>query len=130
MGVRFPSVFSNTLVNASLVANVETVVVTTPVLTLPLDSAVVLIFWYCVHTVGTTATTSRFVLRRGTTAAGNFLGVPAPFTATAGNTVLASGCYFDQFPGTGGGQYSLTGIDPSATAAGAITDAAIIAFSL
>src|SRR5216684_1268986 len=130
MGVRFPSVQSNVLVNPNVGINTETVVCTTPPLTLPLDGAVVLLFWYMLHFIGTTAVTTRYLLRRGTTIAGTLINVSANLQGTAGNLVLGSGCYFDTPGAVAGQQYSLSCIDPASTVAGAIQDAAMLAFAL
>jgi hypothetical protein len=130
MGVRFPSVQSNTLLNASVGINVETPVCTTPPLNLPLDNAVVLLFWYIVHFIGTTAATTRYLIRRGTTIAGTLVNVSANLTGTAGNQVLGSGFYFDTPGAVAGQQYTLSCIDPASTVAGGIADAALLAFVL
>ncbi len=130
MGVRFPSVQSNTLVNPNVGINAETIVCTTPPLNLPLDGALVLLFWFMVHTIGATAAQTNFRLRRGTAITGTLINVSQPVTAVAGNVVTASGVYFDTPGIVAGQQYSLTCIDPASTGAGAIQDACLIAFAL
>lgn len=130
MGVRYPSVQSNTLVNASVGINTETVVVTSPPLNIPLDFATVFLVWFMLHTVGTTAVTTQYRLRRGTAITGALINVSQAITAVAGNIILGSGCYFDVPGAVAGQQYSLTCIDPASTVAGAIQDACLLAFAL
>ncbi len=130
MGVRFPSVQSIVLVNASVGINTETVVVTTPPLNISLDFSTILLFWYMVHTVGTTATSTNYKIRRGTTIAGALVNVSVNVQQTAGQNVFGSGFYFDTPGAVAGQQYSLTCIDPGSTVVGTITDAALLAFAL
>ncbi|SRR5216684_5160125 len=130
MGVRFPSVQSNTLVNANVGINTETVVVTTPPLNISLDFSVILLIWYMLHAIGTTAVSTTYRIRRGTAVAGTLVNVAQALTGVAGNIVLGSGFYFDTPGAVAGQQYSLTCIDPASTVAGAIQDAAMLAFAL
>lgn len=130
MGVRFPSVQSNTLVNANVAINAETIVLTTAGLTPPLDSAVVLLVWFMIHTVGATAGGSTYRLRRGNALTSPLINLAVGATVTAGNTVLHSGSYFDTPGAVSGQQYTLTCIDTGSTAVGAINDASLLAFAL
>lgn len=131
MGVRFPSVQSNVLANPSVGINTETVVCVTPPLTLPLDSAVVLIFWYMSHTVGATAALCQYRLRRGATTGGALLNAGLGQDASAaGSVVTRSGFYFDNPGAAAGQQYCICCIDTASTGIGAIGDACILAFCL
>ncbi len=130
MGVRLPSVQSNTLVNATVAINAETVIVTTPPFSPSLDNSLVLLFWYMIHTVGTTAASTTYRLRRGTSITGALINVAQALTAVAGNIIFDSGWYFDSPGIVAGQQYSLTCIDPASTVAGAVQDAALLAFAL
>jgi hypothetical protein len=130
MGVRFPSVQSNVLINNNSSTNVEQVIVTTPPLTLPLDFAAVVLFWYIIHTVGATAAGFTVRLRRGTTVGGTVINVATQQTAAAGNNAVSSGFYFDTPGAVAGQQYSLTLIDNGSTAGGTIQDASLLAFAL
>lgn len=131
MGVRFPSVQSNVLANPSVGINTETVVCATPPLTLPLDSAVVLLFWYVVHTVGATAASSQYRLRRGPTTGGALVNPAlAPDAVTAGTQVTRSGFYFDNPGAAAGQQYCICCLDVGSTGVGTIVDGCILAFCL
>ena len=130
MGVRFPSAASNTLLAANVPINGHVIVCTTPPINLPIDAAMVLLFWYIVHTVGATAATTQYLLRRGATVASPAVNVQQPITAVAGNIVEASGWYFDSPGMIAEQQYSLDCIDVGSTGLGAIQDACIIAFVL
>lgn len=130
MGVRFPSVQSNVLVNANVAINAETLVVTTPPFNLPLDNAVVLLVWYMAHTIGTTATITQYSLRRGAALASALIFGATNATVVAGNSVMHSGFFFDNPGAAAGLQYSLTCSDVASTGVGAIAAATLLAFTL
>lgn len=131
MGVRFPSVQSTTFVGP-LPANAnETVVITTPPFTPPLDNSIVLIVWTFVYTPQTGNSNSTFLIRRGTTVAGAQVNVQSRvFGLGSGNTVTMSGCYFDSPGAVSGIQYSLTIQQNGATAAGTPVDQCMFVFAL
>lgn len=131
MGVRFPSVSSNSFVGP-LPANAnETVVLTTPPLTVPLDFAPVTLLWYFCYLAGTGNTAALFNIRRGTTVGGALVSVaPDTSPAVAGAQTGYSGIYFDVPGAVAGQQYSLTIQQFAATAAGQFKDGAFIAFAL
>lgn len=131
MGVRFPSVISNTFVGPLPAGAGETVVLTTPPISEPIDGAQVILLWQASITAGASVTSHVFHLRRGTTATDTGVGA-GPWTdqiaAAAGRT--SSGFYFD-FPGVvAGQQYSLTVIQTAATGAGTWLDGALLAMVL
>lgn len=132
MGVRFPSVQSNTFIGPLPANNTETVILTTPPLTISLDFATVFLLWACNIVSGTGTTSLSFRLRRGTTITGALV-TPAAFwthTLAAANSADLSGNYFDIPGAVGGQQYSLTIIQTGATAAGTFNDGSLIAFAL
>jgi len=132
MGVRFPSVFTNTFIGPLPANATETVIATTPPLTITLDFAQVLLFWACSFSVvGASVTSHSFRIRRGTTAAGTVVFV-ATFAnnATAGGFSTTSGVYADTPGAVAGQQYSLTVAQNAATGAGTINDLALIAMTL
>lgn len=131
MGVRFPSVQSNTVVNAALVTTAETVVVATPPFSPSLDFSVVLILAYVLVSAGTGTTGIVARIRRGTTVSG------APVQTVASNITMTAAqlngwtfFYFDSPGAVSGQQYCLTLAQSNASANGAITDAAMLAFAL
>ena len=130
MGARFPSVFSTSFLAAPPAAGTETVLVTTPPLTLPFDSATVFILWYCGVVVGTGTTTGRALIRRGTSSAGPNINPNVNINVTAGNTVAFSGCCADSTPGASQPQYSLTLSGIGTTGAWTGVDQWILAFAL
>lgn len=131
MGVRFPSVASTAIVNATLVTTAETVVATTPPLNLPLDFALVFLLFYFNGTTGATVTGVQYRLRRGTTVAGAL--VPAAFGSLivgAAAQMTSSSFYVDTPGAVAGQQYSLTLTQVGATGNGSMTDVCIAAFVL
>lgn len=131
MGVRYPSVQTNTFIGP-LPANAnETVVLTTPPLTLPLDGATVLLLWMGSITAGTGTTSMFYRIRRGTTTGGVLVNVGQWVTTTvAANLLCMSGWYFDTPGGVAGQQYSLTVAQIAASGAGIWSDGALLAFAL
>jgi hypothetical protein len=131
MGVRFPSVASNTFVGPLPASAAETVVLTTPPINEPVDNAQVLFVWQATIITGTSQTAVRFGLRRGTTTAGPLLGTGQWIYAIAAALQgTYGGCYFD-LPGiVAGQQYSLTYIQQGATVAGTWNDGCLIAMVL
>lgn len=131
MGVRFPSVQSNTFLGPLPASNVETVVLVSPPLTPSQDGAIILIFWTAVIIPGTGTASLQFNIRRGTTASGaQFLNNRFVNAVTAGAQAVTSGFYFDVPGPVGGQQYALTCVQQTATAAGTWQDGAIFAFAL
>jgi hypothetical protein len=131
MGVRFPSVQTNTFVGPLPASAVETVVLTTPPLTLPLDGAVVILLWMAMIAGGATTTDLDFRLRRGTTSAGVQVGATSwNLTAVVGSGRALGGWYFDTPGAVAGIQYSLTVAQVGATGAGTFNDGALLAFAL
>lgn len=131
MGVRFPSIASTTFVGPLPASGAETVILTSPPLTLPLDFSQVIILWGCSILAGTGTTQFLFQLRRGTTAAGALLNPQSwGVQITAGNPDSCSGVYVDTPGAVTGQQYSLTAIQTGATAAGTFRDGSIVAFAL
>ena len=131
MGVRFPTVASNTFVGPLPASAAETVVLTTPGISEPIDNAQVLLLWTASITPGTSTTSLVYRLRRGTTTAGTLVNASTfSFTTVAANLTTVSGWYFDS-PGTvAGQQYSLTVVQTADTVAGAWVDGALIAMVL
>lgn len=130
MGVRFPSVGNNTIVNTTLVTTAETIVATSQPLTLALDFALITILWWVEVTFGTGTTTIVPRIRRGNTLTGSAINVGAGLNATAGQSVILNGVYVDTPGAVAGQQYSLTLAQGAATANGSIQDVAIVVFSL
>ena len=131
MGVRFPSVSSNVLVSGVLVTTAETVICTTPQLTLPLDFAQVIILFFCALTTGVGTTNINWKIRRGTTVAGAVVAGPGVnLTAAAGTNPYVSGVAVDVPGAVAGQQYSLTLTQFAATGNGAVDDAVMLAFAL
>lgn len=131
MGVRFPSVQSTTIQNATMVTTAETVLATTPPLNLPLDFAAVFLFAYFLVTIGTAGTQIQYRFRRGTTTGGTQLQVALPLSiVTAGVAFTGTLVYFDTPGAVAGQQWSVTANVISATGNTTVNDVAIIAFVL
>lgn len=131
MGVRFPSVASNTFVGPLPANATETVVLTTPPINEPIDNAQVLLYWMADITAGTAVTSHIFRIRRGTTTSGVLIGLGSwADTVVAGAFLLSSGAYADNPGVVAGQQYSLTVVQSAATGAGTWLDGALIAMVL
>lgn len=131
MGVRFPSVFSNSIVNPAISTTAETVIATTPPFSPPIDAAQVIIHVVCSITIGTAGATLTLTIRRGPLVTSPLVQVHQPgITVVAGNT-LGFGAFYVDTPGAvGGQQYSLTATVGSATGNSTVLDAAILAMAL
>jgi hypothetical protein len=130
MGVRFPSVQTNTFVGPLPANATETTVLVTPFLTTPLDAAVVFLFWTATLNPGTSTTNLLYRLRRGATTAGVQLGQAVTMPAVVGSAFSVSGCYFDTPGAVGPLQYQLSVVQTADTVAGVWTDGALLAFAL
>lgn len=131
MGVRFPSVFSTTFVGPLPANATETVICTTPPLTLPLDFAQVNLHWFFSILTGTGTTSLGYQIRRGTTTGGTaLLGASQVQTIAAATNGLSGGCAVDTPGAVAGQQYSLTIVQTGATAAGAAGFVCLIAYAL
>jgi hypothetical protein len=131
MGVRLPSAATNTFIGPLPASAAETIVCTTPPLSLPLDSAQVFLLWFWSAIVGASSTFSQFNIRRGTSLTSPIVNAGIVAIAnTAANGIFASGTYFD-LPGAAADiQYTLTVQQGAATAAGTFRDCALIAYCL
>src|SRR5260370_39032327 len=130
MGVRFPSVSSNTIIGSPAAA-AETIIATSPALTIPLDFAQVLLFWFILLTIGTAGNAVTLRLRRGTGVTGAVVNIGGgATTAVATNVVALSGSYADTPGAVAAQQYTLTAQIAAATAVSTVTDVSLIAFSL
>lgn len=131
MGVRFPTVATNTFVGPLPASAAETVVLTTPGISEPIDNAQVLLLWTASITPGTSTTSLVFRLRRGTLATSPLVNVASfGFTTVAANLTTVSGWYFDSPGVVAGQQYSLTVVQTADTVAGAWVDGALVAMVL
>lgn len=131
MGVRFPSVFTNTFIGPLPANATETVLCTTPLLTPSLDGAPIFLQWFCTILAGASVTGHTFRIRRGTTSGGVFVGAGSWVdVAAAGVQRNHSGNYNDLPGAISGQQYSLTLVQTAATGAGTLTDVYMLAFSL
>ena len=131
MGVRFPSVASSIFIAAPPASGAETVAVTTPPLTLPLDFAQVLLWWYVELVVGAGTTNCTQKLRRGASTASLLIITGAALTVTAGNTVGFTGLFVDNPGAVAGVQYSIAFLGTGTTGAWAQGSfSTMIAFAL
>ena len=131
MGVRFPSVFTNTFIGP-LPANAnETIALTTPPLTLPLDGAAVFIWWMFSLIAGTGVVSIVYKVRRGTTLTGTDItsgGITQAIAAGAGG--MHTGVLVDTPGAVAGQQYTLTLSQSGATVASAVGQATLLAYAL
>jgi len=130
MGVRYPSVATNVALNVLPATNAETIICTTPPLTIPLDFAQIIIFWFAQITTGTSTTSLQMRVRRGATLAGAIIGTGWTLTIGAALNALPNGCYIDTPGAVAGQQYTLTCSQQGVTVAGTLIDQCLIAFAL
>ena len=130
MGVRFPSVFSTTLLNTVLGTNTETAIVTSPPFTPPLDSAqiIIAVYWQANMAAATTQMTNR--IRRGSGLTGTQVNVFATDRVTASVGYSTTLIYVDTPGNVTGIQYTLTGSTVGAGGTGTINDGFILVFAL
>ena len=130
MGFRNPSVFSNTIANATIVTTAETVICVTPPLNIPFDNTPILLVFFCAISTGTGTTSAQVRLRRGTTVAGPPLNVLFGALAAGVANITQGGGYFD-VPGlVAGQQYCMTFTQTGASANGTVFDVSMLAFAL
>jgi hypothetical protein len=131
MGVRFPSVVTNTFVGPLPANGTETVVLTTGPIEPSIDNATILLAWMGNIQTGTSTTQLGWRIRRGATTAGVQVGVAVWVnTQAVGVSAVSGGFYFD-IPGVvAGQQYSLTVSQTNAAAAGTWNDGALLAMVL
>lgn len=131
MGYRNPFASTTALVTNTLVTTAETVVLTTGPLNLSVDTAQVLLFWWCVITAGTGVNGMTPRVRRGSTTAGQLVNVNnviAP--ANAGGNAYVAGVYVDTPTSSAELQYSLTIVQSGATGNGSVVDGCLTAMVL
>jgi hypothetical protein len=130
MGVRFPGQGSTTIVNASVVTTAQTIICTTPPLNLPLDGALVMIFWWAVFATGSGVTSIIQNILRGATLTSTRINLGGSIAATASSNTNLSGSYVDTPGAVAAQQYSLALTQGAATGNGTVSDVCLIAFAL
>jgi hypothetical protein len=130
MGVRFPSVATKTILNATLINNSEISVATTPPLNISLDFAMVMLFWFCLFSSGATTNVYDLFLRRGTGTSGTQINVLFDTACTGGAPIETSGFYFDTPGAVANQQYTLGINNHGGAGNGNVVDVALLAFSL
>lgn len=131
MGVRFPSVFSTTIVNAAVVTTAQTIICQTPPLNISLDFALVILLWWITLTVGAGATAVQYFLRRGLTLTSPAVNVNATTSVVTAATQSENGGVYVDVPGAvAGQQYTLSVAFAAATGNSTINDVCMVAFAL
>jgi hypothetical protein len=130
MGVRFPTAAQGGAPFFNIPASgAETVIITSPALTPPIDSAQILIFSSITMTVGTGGTNMVFRMRRGATGSGaNFTTMQQ--VVTAGTQMTFTMFYVDTPGVVTGQQYSITASLTGATGGSTTNDASILLLAL
>lgn len=131
MGVRFPTVTTNTFIGPLPASAAETLCLTTPGISEPIDNGQVIILWTASITPGTSTTSLVFRLRRGALVTSPLVNLTTfSFTTVAANLTTVSGWYFDSPGIVAGQQYSLTVVQTADTVAGTWVDGALLAMVL
>lgn len=131
MGVRFPSVFTTTLLGTVPSNGAETIILTTPPLNLPLDGAQVFLGWYLTPTAGAGSTGAVVTIRRGALLTSPVV-LPGPTgtVVTAGAGATLAGWWVDTPGIVGGQQYTLTVSGAGTTGAWTMNQGCLLAFVL
>ena len=130
MGVRFPSVWSTTALNPTGTGG-EIIVCTTPFLTLPIDSAAVIILWTLSYTNGATAIAPVINIRRGpTTTSALVQGTGTIGAPAASSGAEYSGAFIDPSTGASAPQYSIGFNNSNSGTSVAFSNMSLIAFAL
>lgn len=119
MGYRLASVFSTTFIGPLPAGAAETLVFTTPPISLPVDNTFVQLDFMCVILTGASTTALVYLIRRGTLVTSPLVTPTGIQDAAAAVTeVVTAGMWVDSPGAVGGVQYSLTVQQTAATAAG------------
>jgi hypothetical protein len=130
MGVRFIGGGSTAIVNTNIVTTTETVVAIAPPVSVPYDTATVILLWYVLYTTGTSTSGSTLRLRRGTTVTGAQVNVSGNVGQGGGAQAEQSGLYTDQPGSIAQLQYCLTVAQAGATGNGTVLDVCMYVFVL
>lgn len=130
MGVRFPSVFTFTQLNALPASAVETLLLTTPPITQPFDFAPIRVSASIAITAGTGTTAIVLNLRRGALVTSTLIVGPCTHTLAAGSSAILHLEQYDTGAALAQVQYSLTIIQTGATVAGTTSELIMDAFIL
>lgn len=132
MGVRFSGGGSIVLVNGSFNSGgPESIIVSSPPLSVPFDSAQVCILWFISLLAGNTAMTYNFRIRRGTAITSPLINVDEAITGPAANAkAIYSGVYIDTPGAVASQQYSLGILGAGGGTNPIINDACMYAFVL
>ncbi len=130
MGIRNAAFGATFTGGVTVVTTAETNLVNLTGVNLPLDSALVMLFWWFTLTIGVGTTSVQALVRRGSTATGVAVTPGRSLTATAGNIAFFSGCITDSPGIVAEQQYSMSVIQNGATANGTANEGALIAMVL
>lgn len=110
MGVRNPTAYSTQVLSTNIGNANESVMLVTPGISVPLDSAAILILWFVyVAGGGATITNVTMRLRRGSTISGLLVNVTSWIDATyTGGAMVRTGQYVDNAPAFANAQYCVT----------------------
>lgn len=121
MGYRLNTALTGAPSVTVVTTTTETIVATTPPVTLPVDNTIVLLAWYVDFTGGTAATAWTIRIRAGTLITSRQVFSSQAITITAGNVVFHSGSYADAGAGPAAGLvYSLSIQQTAATGNGTV----------
>lgn len=130
MGVRNASVSTTNQSNTTLNTSNETIVLTSPFISLPLDNALVLIFWQFYAASGTSGTTLTLRIRRGSALTDALVMSGQPFTAAAGATFNCAGHFIDTPGVVGPVQYTVTAQNAGSSTTGGLFSGCLSAMVL
>lgn len=129
MGYRLGSAQTKTIIASPALA-AETIVATTGPVNPPVDTALILLFWFAELTIGTSGTALNIRIRRGTALTDTLINVGQARTVAAGNLISLCGQYFDTPGAVAEVQYSLTAQVTAGAAASTFTDVFMMALAL
>lgn len=130
MGVRYPSVSVITNVGVLASNGAETIIMTTPPLTIPLDAAQVFLYWYFLGNDGNGTTSLNVRIRRGAALTSPLINTGNIFNTVSNTVVALSGCYADTPGAVAGQQYSFTLQGGATIGVGSFLEGCLMAFAL
>lgn len=131
MGARNNAIGSKVIANATIVTTAETVLVVSPPISLPFDSAQVVILCRATIITGTGASFINFLIRQGVTTAGVAItGNMTLLGFAAGQTPHFTCWGLDTPSNVAGQQYCFTATLPGTSGNSTVSDVSIYAFIL
>ncbi|SRR6266446_3389256 len=130
MGVRFPGGGTTANLGNYPASGAETIIFTTPPVSISIDFAPVFILWYYSLAVGAGTTSILVRIRRGAALTSLLINNAGVQAVTAATNTITAGLWVDTPGAVAAVQYSLSVSGTGTTGAAAFIDGGMLAFSL